>query len=444
MSLSLKIFLIFYCFVSASSAEEIDVVRFGSRAIKVVVQDNDQSVKNSQLWNTIGGIVRADLDFSGYFNSKFDRKFVTISQNGSEVPNLDKYHYEGLHYIIDGLVIDEKSPSSYKVTFDLYDTKFGYKLATKSYIFNESNIRTIGHIIADVIMEAIVGKKGYFRSKIIFLSEPKRPAKDATKDVFIVDQDGYNLKKLTHGGKLIMYPSFFQRQNLLLYTDITGGEPKMMTINSSSGEIKNADIAMPFFSQVDFDSRSFTPISCNKKNCMAFSVLSEDGSYINYVDLDSGKMTKITSNSNINTYPSFSPSDDNIVYESNKSGRRCLYVYNIFTGFDRKLPCGNGSPQIYAQPSWSPDGKSIAFLKQMNGLFHIGLMDANGDNERIIYSDYYLAQPLWLPNGDGIMFTGKGNYLNKMSIKMINLEGIEVRKVMIPQGAVEARWIKVE
>jgi 16S rRNA C1402 N4-methylase RsmH len=92
-------------------------------------------------------------------------------------------------------------------------------------------------------MEAIVGKKGYFRSKIIFLSEPKRPAKDATKDVFIVDQDGYNLKKLTNGGKLIMYPSFFQKQNLLLYTDITNGEPQMMTINSSSGEIKNAKTA---------------------------------------------------------------------------------------------------------------------------------------------------------------------------------------------------------
>ena len=47
----------------------------------------------------------------------------------------------------------------------------------------------------------------------------------------------------------------------------------------------------------------------------------------------------------------------------------------------KRISKGRG---VYGNPVWSPRGDLIAFTKLTQGNFHIGVMDINGNNERVI------------------------------------------------------------
>jgi TolB protein len=53
---------------------------------------------------------------------------------------------------------------------------------------------------------------------------------------------------------------------------------------------------------------------------------------------------------------------------------------------------------------WSPRGDFIAFTKQTGGEFHIGVMRADGGDERLLTTSYLDEGPTWAPNGRVLMF----------------------------------------
>ena len=56
-------------------------------------------------------------------------------------------------------------------------------------------------------------------------------------------------------------------------------------------------------------------------------------------------------------------------------------------------------------PSWSPDGRKLAFTSDRGGRPQIYLMDADGSNaRRLTYDGDYNAAPAWSPKGDWIVY----------------------------------------
>ncbi|NIR60721.1 MAG: Tol-Pal system protein TolB, partial [Gammaproteobacteria bacterium] len=58
----------------------------------------------------------------------------------------------------------------------------------------------------------------------------------------------------------------------------------------------------------------------------------------------------------------------------------------------------------YSTPVWSPRGDLIAFTKQLQGTFYIGVMRPDGAGERLLTGDFLVEGPTWSPNGRVIMF----------------------------------------
>jgi Tol biopolymer transport system component len=57
------------------------------------------------------------------------------------------------------------------------------------------------------------------------------------------------------------------------------------------------------------------------------------------------------------------------------------------------------------EPSWSPDGKQIAFIRQTS-TEHLWVMNANGSNQHAITTKYVPDEyPTWSPDGQWIAFT---------------------------------------
>ncbi|MCB2158441.1 MAG: PD40 domain-containing protein, partial [Rhodobacteraceae bacterium] len=95
----------------------------------------------------------------------------------------------------------------------------------------------------------------------------------------------------------------------------------------------------------------------------------------------------------------------------------------------------------YGTPVWSPRGDLIAFTKQNAGRFHIGVMRADGSEERLLTASFLDEGPTWAPNGRVIMFTresaGAGGSAQLYSV---DISGRNLRAVPTEGAASDPAW----
>lgn len=107
--------------------------------------------------------------------------------------------------------------------------------------------------------------------------------------------------------------------------------------------------------------------------------------------------------------PQWSPDDKTILFERhgrNLDGKRIvqLWTVDVASGEENMLPIPDAKA---LDPTWSPDGKKIAFISDMDGegWFDLYTMDADGKNlkhEVDELGDQHA--PVWSPDGETIAF----------------------------------------
>ena len=107
-----------------------------------------------------------------------------------------------------------------------------------------------------------------------------------------------------------------------------------------------------------------------------------------------------------------------------------IYVLNVDGTGLTQLTRDSGAN---ASPSWSPDGKQIAFVSNRDdGKSRIWIMNADGSNQRVLPNTqdtngtgFHGGQPAWSPDGTKILFTAEracGGYA-AVSIYVTNVDG---------------------
>ena len=178
-------------------------------------------------------------------------------------------------------------------------------------------------------------------------------------------------------------------------------------------------------------------------------VSERDGNFEIYMmDADGKNQRRLTNNDFPDTNPSWSPDGRRIIFVSERNKNIAAEEEPIMIGGGIIIGDMRKRPQIYMMdadgknqqrlsnefvaewhPSWSPDGRRIAFTSSgamdvAGGHWRIYVMDADGGNKQNLSNegedDYY---PSWSPDGKRIAFVSIRDGRGNLDIYVMNADG---------------------
>jgi Tol biopolymer transport system component len=115
-----------------------------------------------------------------------------------------------------------------------------------------------------------------------------------------------------------------------------------------------------------------------------------------------GDLFRLTDGTNHDGWPTWSPDGRRIAFHSGSDGERDIWVINRDGSGRTQLTDSRGDD---AYPAWSPDGSSIAFTSKRGGKPDIWVMNADGsDPVNLTKSPSRDRYPMWSPDGAKIAF----------------------------------------
>ena len=407
----------------ASAAVEININRGNVQPLPIAITD---FISADGIGAQISAVIEADLKRSGLFAPVSRAAFIEKVQNPDQPPRFEDWKVLKAEALVVGRIVREPD-GRLRAEFRLWDTFGGQQMMGQQFFTDPKNWRRVAHMIADAIYERITGEKGYFDTRIVFVSE-SGPKIDRKRQLAIMDQDGENVRMLTNSNDIVLTPRFSPSRQEITYMSFEGQQPRVFLLQLETGSREVVG---------NFPGMTSAPRFSPDGQRVIMSLQQDGNANIYTMDLRSRTTTRLTSTAAIDTSPSYSPDGSQIVFESDRGGRQQLYVMGADGSGQRRISFGDGS---YSTPVWSPRGDLIAFTKQSGGKFSIGVMKTDGYGERILTTGFHNEGPTWAPNGRVLMFFRQNSGAGGPQLYSIDLSGYNEQLVKTPTFASDPAW----
>ena len=284
---------------------EIDITRGNLNPLPIAVSslssNKDDQKKLQKKLNVkdlgleISKVVENNLKKSGLFNPLDKEAFLQKPDIAHLKPRFEDWSLIKAQALITGKV--NFQDDKLRVEFRLWDVLAAKEMMALAFTTVPNNWRRVGHIISDKVYERLTGEKGYFDTRIIYVSE-EGPKTQRIKKLAIMDQDGFNIKYLTLGNELVLTPRFNPTNQMVTYLSYFKNLPRVYLLDIETGTQEVVG---------DFPGMTFAPrFSPNgKKIIMSFAM--DGNSDIYTMDLENRIVERITNHPSIDTSPSYSP-----------------------------------------------------------------------------------------------------------------------------------------
>ncbi len=265
---------------------------------------------------------------------------------------------------------------------------------------SQDRIRKDAHALSDAIVKHAGEGIGFAQTKIALI---RREDKLHT-DLFVMDYDGANLKRITRDRAPIVGPRWSADGKSLYYTSYKSNAPVVYCADVESGRVSK----LANFKCLNTGAVP-NPVNPNQ----IAIILSHQGNPELYImNATTKQLTRLTNTTfAAEASPAWSPDGKEIVYVSDRSKRPHLYIVNVATKRSRRLTY-KGSEAI--SPDWNQFGE-IVFATRRGAPYQIAVINPRlGEaSTRVITpkNDQY-ESPSWAADGRHIVSSrtlGKSN-----------------------------------
>ena len=218
----------------------------------------------------------------------------------------------------------------------------------------------------------------------------RRIAFERAGEIWVMNADGGGQTQLTSNTVFDSNPTWSPDGQKIAFERRIGVDYDIWVMNpDGSGE---SDIT-PGTPSVDA-----TP-AWSSTNEVAF-VSNRDGPEANYevytMNADGSGLARLTNNPDFDGQPSWSPDGQKIAFVRNDEVYPEVYVMNANGSGQTNL---SNYPLSDDEPAWSPDGSRIAFSRQASSSVSVFVMDTDGSGQTLLTgpSETFNTQPDWQP-----------------------------------------------
>ncbi len=310
-------------------------------------------------------------------------------------------------------------------------------------------VRKSAHAIANDIYQSITGKKSIFDSKIIFVSDRTSSGRDVKKEIYTMDFDGENKKRITYLNSMVIAPSISPDNDKIAFT-LVETQNKKSSDGKSIQRVKNLNLYM-----MDLKTKNRNLIS-SVAGINSGAVFSRDGKSIYMtlshlknadiykLDLATGKRRRVTTHFSDDVDPHINSDESLMTFLSGRPGKAMIYTADP-SGTEKDVKRISFVGRFNAAPRFNPEGSEIVFSSWVDDRFDIYRIGSDGRNLVRLTKNFGSNEEPWFsPDGQFIVFTSQRVITRKTAVQdvyIMNREGEVIKRISENFGKIYTpRW----
>jgi TolB protein len=385
-----------------------------------------------------------DLSHSGYvqfFKHSKELDQVVDSEGFEVVSDPDVWRKKGIEVVLKARIIDKQlSIKAFNVS------KKRYKTIRKVFLSGEaSSDRRKIHQVSDALLNSLFGAEGIASGHILYTVSKERATSPWSSEVWECDYDGYNAHQVTHEGNFCVTPTYLPpkpgyQTSGFFYVSYRQGQPKIYVASLQNGSGRRfsplrGNQLMPCVS-ANRDKIAFIADSAGNPDVYLYQYNPSIGAI--------GKPKQVfSSNRGAQGTPVFSPDAKKLAFVSNKDGSPRIYIIDLLE--EESVEKQRSVQEILitkknrenTSPSWSPDGRKLAYSTKVGSVRQIWYYDFDREEEvSLTDGSWSKENPSWAPDSLHLVFNSGDE--GSSELYLINLN--QPRAIKITKGKGEKRF----
>lgn len=259
------------------------------------------------------------------------------------------------------------------------------------------------------------GQKGAPPSRIAFRSN-----RDGNWEIYVINQDGSQLKRLTSNTFPDDQPRFSPDGNKIVFRSDRSGNQDIYIMNADGSEQNRLTIDPAKDSEPAFSPDGSRVVFASKR----------DGDWRIYLMNADGSQQRRLSDIN-GGGPRYSPDGKRIAFSSMKDGTPEIYVMNADGNNHARL---TNNTTVDSGPSFSADGKSIVFTAMIGRNIEVCQIPAGGGEvKNLSRNPANDGAPCYTPDGKFVIFVSSRN--GELALYIMKADGSEPKRLSPPQAS---------